>query len=120
MPRVTLNESAVIRLDGSGNGTARVGPLTAREVWYPSNVSIKTTFPGVQTVPTKESSCDIFMGQAATSQYFRDNSVQASTGDASGACSADTVRTGQYIWAAWKGGDAGVQATLTVTGLKDV
>lgn len=120
MARVTLNESAVIRLDGTGAGTARVGPLTAREVWYPSNVSIKTTFPGVQTSPTKESQCDIYMGQSATAQYFRDNAIQGSTGDATGACSADTVRTGQYIWAVWKNGDANVQATVTVTGLKDV
>jgi len=120
MPRVTLNESAVIRLDGSGGGTAKVGPLTARETWYPSNVTVKTTFPGTQTSPTKQSQCDIFVGTAATAQYFRDHSVQASTGDASGACSADQLRTGQYVWAVWSGGDAGVQATLTVTGLKDV
>jgi hypothetical protein len=118
--RVTLREYAVIRLNGSGAGTARVGPLTAREIWYPSNVSIKTTFPGVQTVPTNESKCDIFVGQSISPEFFRDTSFQGSTGDASGACSADIVRTGQYVWAVWSGGDAGVQATLTVTGVKDV
>jgi hypothetical protein len=118
--RVTFREYAVIRLNGSGAGTAKVGPLTAREVWYPSNVSIKTTFPGVQSAPTLESKCDIYVGQTASPEFFRDNSIQGSTGDASGACSADIVRTGQYVWAVWSGGDAGVQATLTVTGQKDV
>lgn len=120
MPRVTLNETAVVTLNGSGAGTARVGPLSARETWYPSNVSVKTTFPGVQTTPTNESTCNIFVGPAATAQYFRDNSVQASTGDATGACSADKLKPGQYVWAVWSGGDAGVQAQLTVTGYKDV
>lgn len=120
MPRVSLTEYAVIRLNGSGAGVARVGPLTAREKWYPSNVSIKTTFPGVQTAPTKESKCNIFVGPSASAQFFRDTSVQGSTGDASGACSADIIRTGEYVWAVWSGGDAGVQATLTVTGVKDV
>jgi len=120
MPRVPLREYAVIRLDVNGAGTAKVGPLTAREVWYPSNVSIKTTFPGVQTAPTNESECNIFVGQTVSPEFFRDTSFQGSTGDASGACSADIVRAGQYVWAVWSGGDAGVQATLTVTGLKDV
>jgi hypothetical protein len=120
MPRVTFRESAVIRLNASGAGTTRVGPLTAREVWYPSNVSVKTTFPGTQTAPTLESKCDIFVGNIASPEFFRDTSTQGSTGDASGACSADIIRSGQYVWAVWSGGDAGVQATLTVTGLKDV
>jgi len=120
MARVPMTEVANVRLNGAGAGTARVGPLTAREVWYPSNVSIKTTFPGVQTSPTNESACDLFVGQSASAQYFRDSSIQGSTGDASGACSADKVMSGQYIWAVWRGGDANVQATLTVTGVKDV
>lgn len=120
MPRVTFTEYAVIRLDGAGAGTARVGPLTARETWYPSNVSVKTTFPGTQTAPTLQSQCDIYVGQSVSPEFFRDNSIQGSTGDASGSCSADIIRKGHYVFAVWKGGDAGVQATLTVTGLKDV
>jgi hypothetical protein len=27
---------------------------------------------------------------------------------------------GNYVWAVWAGGDAGAQATLTVTGSKDL
>lgn len=120
MPRVMLNEFAVVRLDANGTGQVKLGPVNAREVWYPSNVSIKTTFPGVQTVPTKESKCNIYMGPAASSQFFRDSSFQGSTGDATGACSADVIRSGDYIWAVWINGDAGVQATLTVTGMRYV
>lgn len=120
MPRVSFRETAVVRLDVNGEGTARVGPLTAREVWYPSNVSIQTTFPGTATAPTNEADCDLFVGPIASPEFFRDTSAQASTGDATGACSADILRCGEYVWAKWRAGDADVQATLTVTGVKDV
>ncbi len=120
MARVPLRESAVIKLNGSGAGTAKLGPLTARETWYPSNVSIRTTFPGSQTQPTLESECDVYMGNTATPENFRDKSYQGSSGDATGALSADRVMQGQYVWAVWSRGDANVQATLTVTGTKDV
>jgi len=120
MARVSLRDSAVIILDSNGAGTARLGPLTARETWYPSNVSIKTTFPGVQLGPTLESECDIFMGATASPENFRDKSYQGSSGDATGALSADKMIKGQYIWAKWSRGDAGMQATVTVTGMKDV
>lgn len=120
MPRVPFRETAVVRLNASGAGTAKLGPLTAREVWYPSNVSVKTTFPGTQLVPTLESECNVFKGAAATPDNFRDTTPQGSTGDASGACSADKLVCGEYIWAVWQRGDVGVQASLTVTGVKDV
>jgi len=35
--------TAVVTLDGSGGGIAKVGPLSAREVWYPDNVAISVT-----------------------------------------------------------------------------
>lgn len=112
--RVPLRETAVITLNGSGAGTARVGPLSAREVWYPDNASISVS------TKVKEASANLYAGESATQPYFRDNSVQASTGDSSGTVSADTLRRGQFIFAVWTGGDANAQAILTVTGVKDV
>lgn len=114
MRRTVLRESAVIVLDGSGNGTAKLGPLSAREIWYPDNVHVS-----VATV-TKEARASIYMGSDTTQSNFRDESVFASTGDSSGTCNADIVRVGHYIWAVWTNGDANAQAVLTVTGLKDV
>lgn len=113
MPRVALRETAVVTLDGSGAGTAKVGPLSAREVWYPDNVSISVTGA------TKQAAATMYMGPDTTQSNFRDNSVLAS-GDASGACNADVVKSGMYIWVVWSNGDVGKQAILTVTGLKDV
>jgi hypothetical protein len=111
---VALRETAVITLNGSGNGTAKVGPLTAREVWYPDNAHVSVATNVV------ESTCRIYAGQSTTDSYFRDESPQGSTGDSTGSISADVLRTGQYIWAVWEGGDANAQATLTVTGRKTV
>ena len=113
MPRVPLRQSMPVTLNGSGNGTAKVGPLSAREVWYPDNVAI-----GVNGF-TKQCSCTVYKGPDTSQASFRDISTFGS-GDNTGACNADTVKVGEYIWAVWSGGDAGFSATLTVTGLKDV
>lgn len=114
MSRVTLRQSAVITLDGAGAGTAKLGPLSAREVWYPDNVHVSVA------TSVKEAACSIYMGSDTSQSNFRDESVFASSGDSSGTCNADTVKVGHYIWAVWTGGDANKQAVLTVTGLKDV
>jgi hypothetical protein len=114
MARTPLRETAVIKLNGSGAGTAKVGPLSAREIWYPDNVHI-----GCAT-DVKESTCDIFVGRSATDENFRDQSVLGSSGDSSGTVGGDVVKCGDYIWAKWLGGDANVQAVLTVTGVRDV
>lgn len=115
MTTVPLMEQAVIRLNGLGAGVAKIGPLTAREVWHPSNVSVSANNP-----PTNEAQCVIYVGDSATQANFRDATQSGSTGDSTDKVSADTVPKGKYVWAVWSGGDAGVQATLAVTGTKDV
>lgn len=118
--RGMLDETGFVTLDGSGNGTARIGPLTAREIWYPANASVKTEFLTGQTAPVKESQCQIFVGQTATSDNFRDNTFSGSSGDSSGKVAGKPVKKGDYIFAVWTAGDAGVRAQLNVTGEKDV
>jgi len=110
MTRVPLNETAIITLSGIGGGTARLGPLTAREIWYPQNASVKAN-----TNPTNEAACQIFVGQTATQDNFRDNTFSGSSGDSSGKVTGKLSK-GDYVYAVWTGGDANVQATLTVTG----
>jgi hypothetical protein len=102
-----------VTLNGSGAGTAKLGPLSAREVWYPDNVAISVN--GF----TKQAQCTVYMGPDTTQSSFRDISTFGS-GDNTGACNADTIKVGFYIWAVWTNGDPGKQATVTVTGLKDV
>lgn len=115
MITVPMRETAVIRLNGSGAGTAKVGPLSAREVWHPDNASVSAN-----ANPTNEAACSVYVGNDASASTFRDACQDGSTGDATGRVSADTVRCGQYVWAVWTGGDANVQAVLTVTGTKDI
>lgn len=116
--RVPLRETAVITLNGSGAGTASVGPLTAREVWYPDNVAVKCAPPasGVSV----EAQVAVYMGDSATQPNFRDNAVFGTSGDNTGACNGDQVKKGHKIWAVFSAGNPNVQATVTVTGMRDV
>lgn len=110
----TLRETAFVVLDASGNGTAKVGPLSARETWYPENVGVK-----VNANPTNEASCTISVGDPNT-KSFRDFTVSGSSGDSTGKVSGDKLVKGDYVWADWVGGDPGQRATLTVMGTKRV
>lgn len=115
MTSVPLRETAPIFLNGAGGGTAKVGPISAREVWHPSNVSVSANRGA-----TNEAQCSIYVGMAATPDSFRDGTFNGSAGDSTDKVNADIVRCGQYVWAVWTGGDANVQAVLTVTGTKDI
>ncbi len=115
MTQGILYETGVTTLNINGAGTARVGPLSAREVWNPASASVKTS----QT-PVNEAQCAIYVGLSATQENFRDQTFTGSSGDSSDRVSGSPVKKGNYIWAVWTGGDPGVQATLVVTGTKDV
>lgn len=112
--QVPLNESATVKLSGAGAGTARVGPISAREVWSPDNVHVSASSN------TNEATCQIYAGDSAIQRNFRDGTFSGSSGDSTDRVNADTVKVGAYIWAVWSGGDAGATATLTVTGKKDL
>lgn len=114
MARVPLRETGTIRLGVGGIGTVRIGPRSAREVWHPDNVHVSCS------TNVLESSCTIYAGADISSATFRDESQAASTGEASGAVSADTLEIGKFVFAVWVGGDVGALATLTVTGTRDV
>lgn len=109
-----LYESATVTLVG-GNGTARVGPLTYRETWHPENAHVSAN-----QNPTNQARCNVYVGDAATANNFRDATISGSSGDSTDRINADIVEKGQYIWAVWTGGDNGAVATLTVTGTKDI
>jgi len=111
--RVPLRETGSIRLVG-GAGTVRIGPRSAREVWHPDNVHISCSTTVLESV------CSIYAGADISAATFRDESVLGSTGEASGAVSADTIPISRFIFAVWTGGDATAIATLTVTGTRDV
>ena len=104
----------IVSLNGSGAGTAKVGPLTAREVWNPSNVHVSVA------THTNEATCNIYVGEDASQKNFRDATFTGSSGDSSDAISSDVVSVGHFIWAVWTGGDPGSQAIMRVTGTKTI
>lgn len=108
---IPLNESADVVLDGSGAGTAQLGPSGPDETWTPSSVSV------LASSTTNESMCKIYVGPTATRPYFKDLTVDGSTGDATDRANV-LIRKGNYVWAVWSGGDPGATATLNVDGTR--
>lgn len=115
MTTVLLNETITVTLNGSGNGTARTGPLSARSIWHPENVHVSANIN-----PVNESQCRIYVGDLPIQGNYRDGTVSGSSGDSSDRVNASVVKCGQYVYAVWSGGDANVIATLNVTGTKDI
>lgn len=115
MTSVILNESAAVTLNASGNGTVRLGPISARSIWYPTNVHVSAN-----ANPVNESQCKVYCGDLPIAQNFRDGTVSGSSGDSSDRVNASVLKCGQYVYAVWTGGDPNVSATLTVTGTKDI
>lgn len=109
---VPLHETGVIILDGTGAGTARVGPISAREKWTLSSAHVQVSSNVL------EASCNVYVGDSAIQINFRGGTFSGSSGDQTDL--SDTVGKGWYVWAVWAGGDAGSQATITVLGTKTV
>lgn len=108
--------SKTVTLDGSGNGTVQLGPISAREIWYPSNAHVSANIGSV----INEAQCIVYVGTTVESNNFRDGTLSGSSGDSTDAINADQINMGEYVFAQWIGGDAGAIATLSVTGNKDV
>jgi hypothetical protein len=115
MTSVRLSENGSVVLDGSGNGQVAIGPLTARETWHPEMVHVSAN-----QSPVNEAECRIFAGSDTSAPNYRDGTFSGSSGDSTDSLSAQVVKCGEKIIAVWTGGDAGVVATMAVTGTKDV
>lgn len=113
MATVPLNETTSVTLDGSGAGTAQVGPRGMGTTWLPEVVSVKTS------TATKVPTCRVYAGAAATDGNFVDGTYSGSQ-NATDNVKGQKVYPGFYVWAVWSGGDAGATATLSVTGTKEL
>lgn len=114
MPTVPLDESGSVVLDGSGNGTVRIGPDEPAARWLPTNASVSVL------TNVNEAAAQIYAGPAAVQQYFVDSTFTASSGDATDRISGKVIARTRlpYVWAVFTGGDPGSQATLIITGTK--
>lgn len=111
--RRPLNETVQVRLDGSGNGTASIGPISAREKWYPDMVHVQCA------TNASEATCTIYQGDAAQQRNFRDWTASGSSGDSSDRVFGP-MGNPLRVWAVWAGGDPLAVATMVVSGEREV
>lgn len=115
MRTLTLTRSASITLDGSGNGTAQIGPAVPGEVWHPVAVNISSS----GNAPTTVATCFIYAGGAVSQGAFIDSTYNV-LGAASGVIEGKVVYPGQYIFAVFSACNVGATATLAVNGTRTV
>lgn len=108
-----LTKTASVVLNGSGNGTASIGPTITNEVW---NVGVASVSVATNT---NEATCRIYAGASAAQNTFVDGTTWGSTGDSTSNF-AGPVYLGQQVFAVWTGGDPGQTATLVITGTRTV
>lgn len=111
---VLLNESVSVKLNSSGAGTAKIGPISAREVWSPSNVHVSCS------TNVNEAQCNIYVGDSAIQRNYIDGTFSGSSGDSTDSVGSTVIKVGQYVWAVWTGGDSNTTATVSVTGQKAI
>ena len=100
-------------LNGSGNGTAQLGPSHPGETWTVSTVSVSCA------TDINEAQCKIYAGPSATQANYVDGTLSGSTGDSTNNVT-QLLFPGEYVFAAWTGGDAGTTAIMNIQGTRTV
>lgn len=113
MTEVPLSDFVTITLDGSGNGTAQLGPRAHGQVWKPTVASIKMS----GATPSGLATCFLYAGGAATDGNFIDSTYDVNN-DSTDRVSGQQLELGQHVYAVWTGGNPGATATLTLNGTK--
>lgn len=107
MAQMILDEPATVTLDGSGNGTAKVGPASG-QMWQLASVTVSTIS---QTAPLPQ--CKMYAGPQPQPSWQIDATFTGN-GDSTGR--AATLYPGNYVWAVWTGGNPGDTATMRALG----
>jgi hypothetical protein len=100
---------ASVTLNGSGDGTAQLGPSRVREHWQIAAVGVSVA------TDNAEASCAIYIGSAIGGFSFVGNTATGSSGDTCG-CGGFDIQPGQFVFAVWEGGDPQEQATMAIFG----
>lgn len=114
--QIPLNGSALVVLNGAGNGQAAAGPRVPGESWQVSGVAVSVA------TNTSEALCYVYNGAAGPFTPSPGQLLGAtdtgSTGDSFGP--GITLWPGQQLIAAWQGGDPGQTATMSFWGTRTV
>lgn len=127
-PELNLNDSVAVKLDGSGNGTARWTPgqsasgvANAGGATPGRNSGFTANVTGVAVsvaTNTAEAQCSVYVSFGIQSQTPNDFQGQTQIGSTGDTCTVNTgdLRPGDWVTAVWKGGDANQLATMKIFG----
>lgn len=108
-----LNEFATVKLDGSGNGTASLGPQVVGQSWTVDNTGVQTS--SFQDPAADVPQCSIYIGPAPIQPFFVDGTNTGSF-DSTDRTSNYPVTRGNKVWAVWTNGEPNSTATVTCQG----
>jgi hypothetical protein len=119
-----LNENVQVKLDGSGNGTARVSPGQAASpgsgVGAGRNSGLTWDLAGIAVsvaTNTLEAQAQAYVSYGVQSAGAADLQGQTQEGSTGDTCTVTaTLRPGDWVTVKWTGGDAGQVATMRVFG----
>ena|SRR5579862_165087 len=118
-PQPLAQPVANTTLDGSGNGSAQLGPTRPREHWQITSASVKTNQPpagsGQAGAIVNDAICYLYVGSSINTATFVSKTITGSSGDTCPLAGID-IQSGMYVWVQWEMGDAGASATLTLLG----
>lgn len=110
--RISMNESAQVVLNGSGNGSVGIGPLYAAQTWYPNMISIRVSSNA------NEPTFNYYWGKTAGQANQLGGTFVGSNNQDS--LSGRVLHPGDSWLCVWTGGDAGATASVTLTGEMEV
>jgi hypothetical protein len=119
-----LHEPVAVKLDGSGNGTAKITPgqpaapgsgvgagRNSGYLWNVTGIGVKVA------TNTAEAVCKAYISYGVQSAGDADFQGQTQTGSTGDTCTVNaTLRPGDWITVVWTGGDANAIATARVFG----
>jgi hypothetical protein len=116
MPARPFSLSASVTLDGTGAGTAQLGPSITNEQWQPAQVSVNCS----ANVTTGACQANVFCGSHVGQDTYKDGTFSGDSGDSTDAVSGEILWPGQYVFVVWSAGVPGATATMRVTGSRVV
>jgi hypothetical protein len=122
-----ITDYAVVTLDGSGNGTARISPgqvAPGGGVGMGRNSGYSWDISGVNSsvaTNAKEATATTYVSQGIMSTGTNDIVGQTQTGSTGDTCTvSQNLRPGDWITTAWTGGDPGSTATMKIIGTVNI
>jgi hypothetical protein len=106
-----LDTAASVKLDGAGNGTARIGPQV-REIWSGLSVYVSAA------TAVAEAAATLYIGSGLSAGSAIAQTATGSSGDTWSAINDIPVHLGEQVIVSWVGGDPGVLATVSINGTK--